>query len=161
VLSIDEVVAQVEITRLIDAYAEAVDLGDYEGVAEMFRDAGMSSEGTDHVDRGYDAIYRRYVDWTRRLDDNGTPHTKHVTTNVVVDVDLAAGTAESRSYFTVFQQTDVLPLQPIIAGRYRDRFERVDGAWRFAHRHMVPDLFGDLREHLLQPVRTDAGSAPA
>ncbi len=93
-LSIDDVVAQLEITRLIHLYAERVDLGDYEGVAELFRDAGMSAEGSDHVDRGYDAVYRRYVDWTRRLDDNGTPHTKHVTTNVVVDVDHAAGTAD-------------------------------------------------------------------
>jgi hypothetical protein len=159
VLSIDDVVAQLEITRLIHLYAERVDLGDYEGVAELFRDAGMSAEGSDQVDRGYDAVYRRYVDWTRRLDDNGTPHTKHVPTNVVVDVDHAAGTADARSYFTVFQQTDVLPLQPIIAGRYRDRFERVDGTWRFAHRHMVPDLFGDLREHLLQPVGPDPSTA--
>jgi hypothetical protein len=130
-------------------------------VAELFRDAGMSSEGSDHVDRGYDEVYRRYVDWTRRLDDNGTPHTKHVTTNVVVDVDHAAGTAEARSYFTVLQQTDVLPLQPIIAGRYRDRFERVDATWRFAHRHMLPDLFGDLREHLLRAAGPDAAASPA
>jgi 3-phenylpropionate/cinnamic acid dioxygenase small subunit len=161
VLSIEDVVAQLEITRLVYAYADCVDRGDYDGVAELFRDAGMSSEGSDHVDRGYDAIHRRYVDWTRRLDDDGTPHTKHVTTNVVIDVDHDAGTAEGRAYFTVFQQTDVLPLQPIIAGRYRDRFERVDGTWRFAHRHMVPDLFGDLSQHLLLPVGPDAASASA
>jgi hypothetical protein len=29
-----------------------------------------------------------------------------------------------------------------------DRFERVDGAWRFAQRHMIVDHIGDVREHL-------------
>lgn len=148
-LSIDEVAAHIEIARLIHLYAERVDLGDFEGVAELFRHAGMSAEGSDHVDRGYEEVLRRYIDWTRRLEDNGTPHTKHVTTNVILDIDTEKGTASGRSYFTVFQQTDKLPLQPIISGRYRDRFVRGDGAWRFEHRHIVSDLFGDLSQHLL------------
>jgi hypothetical protein len=48
----------------------------------------------------------------------------------------------------VFQQTPTLPLQPIVTGRYRDRFSRVGGAWRFARRHIVVDHVGDVREHL-------------
>lgn len=151
-LSLAEVVAHLEITRLIHVYAERVDLGDFEGVAELFRHAGMSAAGSDHVDRGYEEVLRRYHDWTRRLEDNGTPHTKHVTTNVVLDVDAEKGTAVGRAYFTVFQQTDLLPLQPIISGRYQDRFVRADGTWRFEHRHILSDLFGDLREHLLAPA---------
>jgi hypothetical protein len=42
----------------------------------------------------------------------------------------------------------VLPLQPIVTGRYHDRFERVAGEWRFAQRHMIVDHVGDVREHL-------------
>jgi 3-phenylpropionate/cinnamic acid dioxygenase small subunit len=83
---------------------------------------------------------------TRRFDD-GTPRTKHVTTNCIVEVD--GDTATCRSYFTVFQQTDVLALQPVIAGRYHDQFLRVhDGQWRFSRREISIDLTGDLREHL-------------
>ena len=149
-LSLAEVAAHLEIGRLIHLYAERVDLGDFEGVAEMFRHAGMSAAGSDHVDLGYEAVLRRYHDWTRRLEDNGTPHTKHVTTNVILDVDVEKGTALGRAYFTVFQQTDVLPLQPIISGRYHDRFVHGDGAWRFEHRHILSDLFGDLSQHLLR-----------
>jgi hypothetical protein len=152
VLSVDEVAAHIEIVRLIHLYAERVDLGDFEGVAELFRHAGMSAEGNDHVDRGYEAVLRRYIDWTRRLEDNKTPHTKHVTTNVILDIDTVKGTAFGRCYFTVFQQTDALPLQPIISGRYHDRFVHGDGAWRFEHRHIVSDLFGDLSQHLLDPT---------
>ena len=42
----------------------------------------------------------------------------------------------------VFQQTDEVPLQPIIAGRYHDTFHRVDGAWYFDTREMFVDLKG-------------------
>jgi hypothetical protein len=69
-----------------------------------------------------------------------------VTTNVVID--LADDAATARSYYLVLQQTDDLPLQPIIAGRYHDRFERVGGVWRFADRLILTDLIGDLGHHL-------------
>ena len=49
----------------------------------------------------------------------------------------------------MFQQTDELPLQPIIAGRYRDTFHRIDGRWWFDTRKMFVDLMGDLSHHLL------------
>jgi hypothetical protein len=41
-----------------------------------------------------------------------------------------------------------LGLQPIIAGQYRDRFEKVDAAWRFTERIIHPDLIGDLARHM-------------
>jgi hypothetical protein len=98
--------------------------------------------------RGRDQALAMYTVSTRRYED-GTPHTKHVTSNVLIDVDEAAGTASARSYFTVFQALPDFPLQPIIAGRYHDRFERVAGRWRFSERKMIPELFGDLSRHLL------------
>jgi hypothetical protein len=52
----------------------------------------------------------------------------------------------------VLQQTANLSLQPIISGRYHDRFERVDGVWRFTHRHIISELVGDLSQHLLIAV---------
>ena len=48
----------------------------------------------------------------------------------------------------VFQQTPTLPLQPIVTGRYRDRFARVDNSWTFAERHIIVDHVGDVSEHL-------------
>jgi 3-phenylpropionate/cinnamic acid dioxygenase small subunit len=83
------------------------------------------------------------------LYEDGTPRTKHVTTNAIIDVDEDAGTATCRAYFTVFQALEEFSLQPIIAGRYHDKFERVDGAWRFTERMMLPELMGDLSKHLL------------
>ena len=52
----------------------------------------------------------------------------------------------------MFQQVDDLPLQPIIAGRYHDRFARTDDGWRFVARHLSTDLTGDLGHHLLQAL---------
>jgi hypothetical protein len=68
---------------------------------------------------------------------------------VQIYVDNPGETARTRSYFTVFMQTDTLPLQPIIAGRYHDEFRKIDGVWCFTRRHMITDLVGDLSEHLL------------
>ena len=79
----------------------------------------------------------------------GTPRTKHVITNPIVEIDEVAGKATCRSYYTVLQATDDLPLQIVAAGRYHDAFERVDGAWRFSYRdYSLLDLKGDLSGHL-------------
>jgi hypothetical protein len=137
------------IAALVYAYAERIDGGDFEGVAELLADAEVTAEGTDRRWRGRDEVLRLYESGTRRHAD-GTPRTKHVTTNLVVDVDEVSGTATARSYYTVLQAVPgELALQPIVAGRYRDRFERVRGSWRFAGRHLVVDLVGALGHHLL------------
>jgi 3-phenylpropionate/cinnamic acid dioxygenase small subunit len=139
------------IVELLYRYAELVDGGDFEGVARLFEHGTITAAGSDHADCGHDAVLARYVDWTRRHAD-GTPRTKHVTSNPIVEISPDGLHATVRSYFTVLQQTAAVPLQPIIAGRYEDRMERVDGTWRFAHRHMIPELFGDLSDHLHQPI---------
>ena len=86
-------------------------------------DAVITAEGSDVSWRGSQAITEMYVDGTRRYAD-GTPRAKHVTTNLMIEVDDARELATCRSYFTVLQQTEGLPLQPIIAGRYHDEFRR-------------------------------------
>jgi ketosteroid isomerase-like protein len=139
----------VAITNLVYAYAERIDAGDFDGVAALLADADVSGEGGAPV-RGADAVRAMYERTTRRYEDDGTPKTKHVTTNLVVEVDSVAGRATCRSYFTVLQAVPgELALQPIIAGRYHDEFERHADAWRFSKRHMIADLVGDLGHHLL------------
>lgn len=138
----------VAVGNLIGLYAERIDAGDFAGVGELFAHATVTSEGVDVSFTGAEAVRGMFESWVR-LHEDGTPRTRHVTTNLIVEVDEDAGTATCRSYVTVLQATDALPLQPIFAGRYHDRFERVDGAWRFAHRHMITDHTGDLTHHLL------------
>jgi 3-phenylpropionate/cinnamic acid dioxygenase small subunit len=135
------------IENLLYAYAERIDAGDLAGVADLFRH-GRIQAGPGVVFEGAEAVRGMY-DSATRLYEDGTPHTRHVTTNVAVFVDDEAGTATSRAYYTVFQRTDELPLQPIIAGHYHDSFHRVGGEWCFDTREMFVDLTGDLSHHLL------------
>lgn len=132
------------ISSLIFAYAERLDLGDFAGVAVLFEHATYRSSAGGHY-VGAAQVLEVLERLVKRYD--GIPRTKHVITNVMIDLDsdVAAG---ARSYFTVYQATDDLPLQAVICGRYHDRFEQVDGAWRFGDRLIIVDLLGDLRQHL-------------
>jgi len=143
---------ETEIANLVFRYAELIDAGDYEGIGALFADAVIGADGSTVEWRGAEAITAMYVNGTRRYED-GTPRSKHVTTNLIIEVDDSRAHATCRSYYTVLQQTDEVPLQPIVAGRYHDEFDRVDDQWRFARRIMFVDLVGDLSQHLLFEVR--------
>jgi hypothetical protein len=140
-----------EIENLLHTYAERIDAGDLEGVADLFahgRIAASADAIPEQTFEGRDRVLDLYRGSTRIYDD-GSPHTKHVTTNPIIEIDEGAGTASARSYFTVFQQVHDLPLQPIIAGRYHDTFQLLEGRWWFDTRIMLVDLVGDLSHHLL------------
>lgn len=138
-----------QIEKLLYLYAERIDRGDFAGVADLLAHTTIVGPNDEPGPHGRDAILAMYEHTTRRYEDDGTPHTQHVTTNAIIDVDEVAGTATCRSYFTVFQALPDLPLQPIVAGRYHDRFERVEGHWRFCERKMMPEHFGNLSRHML------------
>jgi len=133
------------IKNLIYSYAELLDSGDIEELARLFAH-GIIRTGTGQEHRGAKAV-RTMIERAVHIYD-GVPATKHVITNVAVEVDDDGRTASARSYFTVFQARPELPLQPILAGRWHDRFKREDGRWRFADRLIYTDLVGDLRFHI-------------
>ena len=140
-----------EIENLLHSYAERIDAGDLEGVADLFahgRILGMPDAAPEQTFEGRERVLALYRGSTRIYPD-GSPHTKHVTTNSIIEVDEVASKGAARSYYTVFQQVDDLPLQPIICGRYHDSFQRIDGRWCFDTRVMLVDLMGDLSRHLL------------
>ena len=133
-----------QIRALIHAYAERLDSGDLDGLAELFADSTWRSQGRPEVFRGVEQVRKMY---NGVILYDGRPCTKHVITNVSIVADRSE-VATARSYFTVLQATPDLPLQPIIAGSYHDEFARVDGAWRFSDRMIIVDLVGDLSRHM-------------
>ena len=138
-----------QIEYLIYHYAELIDSGDLSRMADLFSHAELLGPDGKLVARGSEAflnVQRRAVNLNPKT---GNPQTKHITTNVIIEVDEVANKATARSYFTVLQATDSFALQPIIAGRYLDKFERVNDQWRFQQRQSIPDLVGDLSHHLL------------
>ena len=133
---------------LLVTYAEHLDAGRFAELAAMFEVATYRIEHADgvHVSsyEGSEQI-RAFCEQTRLYPD-GTPRTRHVISNVVIE--LEGDRARSRCYATVFQQTDALPLQPIASGRYLDQFERAAGGWRFADRLVTGFLLGDRSQHV-------------
>ena len=136
------------IENLMYRYAFTLDAGDLKGVAELFRHGEIVAPAADSVVSGYDAVLAMYNSSTRLFED-GTPKTRHIISNVMIEVDKGGRTASAQAYFTVVQATPELPLQVIISGKYHDSFEKHDGQWRFRRREMHPNLFGDLNQHLL------------
>jgi 3-phenylpropionate/cinnamic acid dioxygenase small subunit len=143
-----------EIATLLFTYAALVDAGDFTGVGTLFEHAtfrAATPSGDVALAQGSEGARRNFA--VVQLYEDGTPRTKHVTTNVIVEVDDDAGTARSRSYFSVLQAVPgKLPLQVVVAGRYHDTFERVDGRWRFTDRLILTDLVGDVSAHLAPGV---------
>jgi 3-phenylpropionate/cinnamic acid dioxygenase small subunit len=140
---------RVSCAQLIYRYAELIDLGDFDGVGDLLDDAEITVEQGDITAKGRDQVREMYTGTTRRYPDDGTPKTKHVMTNVMVELD-GPSAASSRSYFTVFQSVPGhVSLQPIVAGRYRHRFELREQGWRIVSKHIIVDLSGELGHHLL------------
>jgi hypothetical protein len=142
--------ARDEITRLMSCYGFTVDTGDLDGFAGLFEHGEWIIEGM-HPRAGKPDM----IDWSENviIYGDGTPRTKHITANVDLEIDEAAGAAKSQCYVTVLQQTDMFPLQVIFSGHYFDDFERVDGSWRFLKRVVKHALVGDMSGHLKEPAK--------
>jgi hypothetical protein len=139
-----------ELENLIYAYAQRLDAGDLDGVADLFangRILGMEDGPPETVFTGTAGVRKMY-DIATRLYEDGTPKTRHFTSNVQLYVDDDAGTAHGSAYYCVTQATPELPLQIIVTGHYRDTFHRIDGVWWFDSRLMFVDQVGDTSHHL-------------
>lgn len=135
------------ITNLIHRYAELVDGADFPELGEMFAHGALHA--TDGPVRGAQAVREHFASWVR-LHPDGSPHTRHITTNVIVEVADDAQTARARSYVTVLQYGPGNTLRPIFFVRYFDRFHRVEERWCFASRMFVEPASGPAEEHLLR-----------
>lgn len=135
------------IRNLLGRYCELMDAGDFEGLAALFADATLADDEGNVFATGSAEVLAMWKRQTILYD--GSPRTRHITANPVIEVDELAGTAASNATYVVFQGTADLPLQPIITGRYVDRFIRTDdGTWRWDERSYAIDHLGDLSHHL-------------
>ena len=152
------------ITDLLYRYAELIDAGDFDGVGQLLALATFG--GTRSRGAGRPATSRRgdispqtsgaeeiaKLMTTRRFPDFGnTPRTRHLVLNPIVEVN-ADRTATARSTFCVVHATDTVPLQPIVVGRYFDRFRcdpDVRDGWHFTARRVDVEMVGDVSAHLI------------
>jgi 3-phenylpropionate/cinnamic acid dioxygenase small subunit len=136
------------VRNLLGRYCELMDAADWQAVGELFASAELAGPDGRVIASGSDAVAALYRRGTQLHD--GSPRTRHVTANSVVEIDGDRATA--RSSYVVFQGVDGFALQPIITGRYADSFARTDGGWRFARRQFFVDHVGDLSHHLTYEV---------
>jgi 3-phenylpropionate/cinnamic acid dioxygenase small subunit len=139
-----------EITNLIYTYAERLDAGDLDAVAGIFahgRICGVENGPPETVFEGSAGV-RKLYNMATKIYEDGTPKTRHNTSNVQLHINEAEGTARSTSYYSVTQATPDLPLQVIVTGHYKDTFHRLDGVWWFDSRIMFVDQVGDVSQHL-------------
>jgi 3-phenylpropionate/cinnamic acid dioxygenase small subunit len=130
-----------QISDMMFRYAELFDTGQFDEFAALFE------RGQWHKAEPGAAAARQWITDNVRLHD-GLTRTKHVTTNVIVDVDEDAGTATASAYVTIFQALPDFPLQPIFSGRYQDRLTRTAGRWYWTERRVLGDLYGDISRHV-------------
>lgn len=158
--ALDRLVAIEAVRDLIVSYSHLIDRGELDAVAAMFADAvyGLGDGDGNPVgavtDRDATAVRQANEAFIQMHGDPPSPRTKHVTTNILVTVADDNTEASAVSYVTVLQGTETLPLQPILVGRYFDRFAVLDGTWRFTQRLCCIDHTGDLTEHAQRHLRS-------
>ena len=143
-----------EIAELIYRYAELVDAGDFDGVGKLLSRASFGGPDTPMV-TGAQEIAALFTVATRRFPegsgrhraDPGTPKTRHLVLNTIIEID--GDTASARSTFCVVQDTDRVALAPIVVGRYYDTFARDGDGWYFTERIADVEMVGDVSDHLL------------
>jgi 3-phenylpropionate/cinnamic acid dioxygenase small subunit len=135
-----------EISALVYLYAELLDGGDLDAVTDMFADATWRSAATGAVLTTRDEVRAVYANVILY---DGVPRTRHLMDNLIVDLVDGADEATGRCYYTVLQQRGEpgTPIEPILSGRYVDRYRRGPDGWHFADREFHVDLAGDLSRH--------------
>jgi len=135
------------ITELLYRYAELIDAGDFDAVGRLLARATFGGTGPQGAS-GAENIAKLFGATTRRYPRHGnTPRTRHLVLNPIVDVIDQSATA--RSTFCVVQNTETVPLQPIVVGRYLDRFSCDDAGWFFTAREVDVEMIGDISAHLM------------
>lgn len=133
------------IQKLIHSYPKLLDAGKLEDMGRLFASATVHFEGREApVVNDAAEVTRMFTDFLRLYD--GIPRTRHLICNVIVEPQSGA-VATATSTVLVVQAAPTLPLQPIITGDYRDRFEKRDARWCFTERYITNDLVGDLSAH--------------
>ena len=129
------------ITTLVHSYARSLDGGDVDGVVALFEHSTWRSEPGGSVRRGPDEIRPVYE---QQLAHDRTSRSKHLLTNLSIDVQPGTNTARSHCYWTVLQGHGTgRRIEVSLSGQYTDTFEKIDGAWRFTDRLITVDLTGE------------------
>jgi len=135
-VDLDELIARESIRDLVARYNAGADGGRFDEVVALFAPDAVMEIPTETLD-GRDAIAGLFRRTQERVLGSATPgerqHMRHFTATLQIDVE-GPDTARSRCYYQVLMAHGLDHW-----GRYIDRFRKVDGVWRFAHRKVTTD----------------------
>jgi hypothetical protein len=137
------------IANLVARYAFLVDDGDFAGLGRLFAHGELILNDSPPVvgAAGVEQFAHRALQLHGDGNGGGTPATRHVISNLLIEIDADGLRAEAEAYYTVFQALPDFPLQPIACGRYRDTFKRLDERWVYAQKIVRTVLVGDVSRH--------------
>ena len=144
-----------DITALVHRYGALLDAGDIDGVVALFSRATWRSAATGTVLRTPEEIRGVYEGIVMH---DGSPRTRHLMTNVVVEIDDGADEATGHSTYTVLQSVGPGdPIEIVVVGRYEDHYARGADGWHLTDRLFFVDLQADTSRHF--PRSGSSGSS--
>jgi len=131
------------VTELMTQYCDLIDCGDLAGCAALFEKGAWGIVG---------ALAQGAAQVSAQLDNvtlyDGKPNTRHLLSNVAINIESSGQAATAKSCITVMQHVpDDFAMQAIFIGTYHDTFAKDGGAWYFVERAITPDLIGDMSRH--------------
>jgi hypothetical protein len=147
---VDLLLAHREIEQKIYRMGYALEDGDFDIVGSLLRHATF---GADMIGRkvftGQAEITAQYERTNITYPGKGRA-TREMYDNVVIDIDLATGTARSTTMYTVAQQIpgSDAPFALLVAGRYVDEWACIEGEWHFTDRFIEVQFKNDLNSHM-------------
>lgn len=146
--AVELLASQREIEALIYRMGYALEDGDFDTVGELLAHATLGADLIgEKAFRGKDEIKAQYERTNVVYEGRGRA-TREIYTNILVDIDLDANRATSTTAYTVAQQPPGDRFELLVAGRYLDEFERVDGRWRWTDRFIAVQFKNDLDRHM-------------
>jgi hypothetical protein len=136
-VELPELIAREQIRELVARYAHHADRGRFQELVGLFADDGVLEIDDREALRGRDAI-RAFLEATGATlrESTGRAMVRHHVTTLSIDV-TGADEASGAAYFLVVTDRGLDHW-----GRYRDRYLRTAGGWRFAARRVRVDGFG-------------------
>jgi hypothetical protein len=135
-----------DIERLIHLYAHRIDAGDIDGFAALFEHGTLHFRGLAPPATGSDDV-RELISGLVILYD-GSPRTKHMMANTIIDVADDRASAIGRTCVQILHGLPGEPITTIATAVYDDTFVRRDGTWWFGTRVARASLVGDMTTHL-------------
>jgi ketosteroid isomerase-like protein len=133
-MDLEDVVAELEIRRVLARYCRGVDRGDVALLKSVYHPDATDDHGT-FVGSGH-AFAEALVEGM----DQGSVPSQHHVTNVLIERE--GDRARVESYVLAFHPVprDGGEVHALAGARYLDRFEKRDGAWKISDRRVVMDL---------------------